>query len=66
MNGLHNELPQERYEYTIEVTIRGTSDEYVPIARAQTPEGAGEVVRALCANHEPQAQYVRVITRRVL
>lgn len=66
MNGQHNELPPERYEWTVEVTIHGSADNYVPIARCLTPEGVGCVCAALAANHYDTSQHIRVITRRVL
>lgn len=66
MNGIGNELPAERYEWTVEVTIRGSTDDYVPVARCLTPQGVGEVCAALAGNHEMSAQYIRVTTRRLL
>lgn len=66
MNGVHNDLPPERYEWMVEVTIRGSADDYVPVARCLTPEGVGCVCAALAGNHEMSAQYIRVVTRRLL
>lgn len=66
MNGVHNDLPPERYEWTVEVTIRGSADDYVAVARCLTAEGVGAVCAALAGNHEMSAQYIRVVTRRIL
>lgn len=60
------DIPTERYEWTVEVTIRGSADDYVAVARCLTAEGVGCVCAALAGNHEMSAQYIRIITRRLL
>lgn len=50
--------------YTPEQLALGTG--YCTIARAITPEGAADVVRAVCANPLLESDHVRVEIRREL
>lgn len=66
-------MDSNRYRYEIRVPMDGATPEqialgtgYLTVATALTPEGAGDCVRALVANHCVTHDHIRVEVRHQL
>lgn len=66
-------MDNNRYRYEVRLPLSGkTPDEYASgigyhtVAVALTPEGAADVVRALCSHPSPEYDHIRVEVRHQL
>ena len=66
-------MDKPKFAYYIQVPLHGATPEqmglgtgWYTIARAETPEGAGAVVAALCGNPDVATMQLRVEIRREL
>lgn len=57
---------RESYIYYIEMPLQGHDNTWYTVARALTPHGCAEVVKALCANPSLVTMQLRVEIRREL
>ncbi len=66
-------MDEKRYRYEIRVPLDGATPEqlglgshYITVARADTPQGAGAVIAALCSAPTDTSDHIRVEIRREL
>jgi hypothetical protein len=55
-----------RWIYYVERPLNREPDQWFTVVRAETPEGAGEVVRILLAQHDGEITLVRVRAIQVM
>lgn len=56
----------DKLEYHVQIQLPGQPDQWFTVARATTPEGAGEIVRVLLSHASSDSGLLRVEPRVAL